>query len=122
MVRVLNTLVLFSALTLSLFRQGLDNYSRICEPKPLNTTFEHSFSSSERPDYFYLPPQSLISVSPAANQTIHPISYYANRISEGGLSSEIKIINNFLEYLYFSETISRSLSIRDIVFPFHYFW
>jgi hypothetical protein len=124
MLRVLNTLILFTTLTLSFFRQGLENYSRISEWESLNNTSENSFSfsSSEKPDYFYLPPQRLISVSPAANQTFHLISYYTNKISVGGLSAEIKIVSTFLEYLYFSETISRSLSISDIVFPFHYFW
>ncbi len=39
-----------------------------------------------------------------------------------GLSSELKRLSAISQYLSYSRILYSSLEIKDIIFPFHYFW
>lgn len=54
---------------------------------------------------------------PTPNSKYHPSGSWV-----GLFSFEVKVQNISLQYLLHSKVIYRSLTIRDIIFPFHYFW
>jgi hypothetical protein len=47
---------------------------------------------------------------------------FPNYFHSRSFSNEERIQNVVSEYLLHSKEINRSLTIRDIIFPFHYFW
>jgi hypothetical protein len=54
-----------------------------------------------------------------------PVFNLRNQVSDfycNSPFSQLKRLRKNLEYLQFAWTISRNLTNRDIVFPFHYFW
>jgi len=47
---------------------------------------------------------------------------YHNKLTLSGIHREVKLLNFFSRYISYCGTITQSLSVRNIVFPFHYFW
>lgn len=87
--------------------EEVSSFSYFTESKPnvygLHNTFENVVSQSNS--------------FPSPHGKNHPASFWARSFSiESGLQSFA------LQYLSYTRTIQLSLSIGDIIFPFHYFW
>lgn len=51
-----------------------------------------------------------------------PFKFRPGNYLSFALSSEIKRLNGISKYLSYSSILCSSLEIKDIIYPFHYFW
>jgi hypothetical protein len=114
---------MFSSAVLFFISISTENYGLLLNSKTQNTGYEtiSSFRSIEIPNLFLINRYGEKFVTSFKNL---PVPNLKNQTSDfyNNLSFEIKKIRINSEYLTYSGTIYRNLTISDIVFPFHYFW
>ena len=114
---------MFSSSVLFFISISTENYGLLLNSKTQNTGYEtiSSFCSIEIPNLFLINRYGEKFVTSFKNL---PVLKLKNQTSDfyNNLSFEIKKIRINSEYLTYSGTIYRNLTISDIVFPFHYFW
>jgi hypothetical protein len=122
--RIIKSVVLFIAIALSVFIQTSSSSTIIPVTVQNNHGFDNSYSlsKSEIPGNYYLSKPESNSGNQIIDRTLPVNRLFSSRISSYGLLFEIRLASYFSKYIYYSITITRSLSVRDIVFPFHYFW
>jgi hypothetical protein len=124
MVRALKSVILFLTIALCVYRQSNSSNGFIPISDQDKHGFENSYSlsQSDSPDNYFPAKPILSPGSQIINKTLLSYKIFYNRLPSIGLFFELKLVNFFTKYIYYSSTITQSLSVRDIVFPFHYFW
>jgi len=117
------TTALFFSGVLFFISISKESYGLLPNSKLQNTINESisSYCSIEKPNLFLINRYGEKFVTSFKNL---PVPNLKNQTSDfyNNLSFEIKKIRINSEYLTYSGTIYRNLTISDIVFPFHYFW
>lgn len=116
--------LLYLVLVLSIAGTGKDPYADLLQTtiRELGEESSSSYLSESKPNVYgihstfeHVVSQTNSFPSPPAKN--HPNSFWARSFSiEAGLQSFA------LQYLSYARKIHLSLSIGDIIFPFHYFW
>lgn len=124
MSNMFRTVIFFFAVTLAYI--GVSNYSY---PSLLFTPLQQTENagspvslSKKKINFFYLHRQTENVVNPVNYFPTPDLKNSPKDISGYALANEAKIGNILSCYFAYSLFISRSLSIGDIIFPFHYFW
>lgn len=116
-----NLAVLLYAVLLLFVSIGTANYGRSL---PLQGP-----ENGPSPSYFSENSLSPFCLFLSAEQLVHPVSNYpiphskinSNSFPGSSFSFEVKIQGIASQYLLHAKEIYRSLSIRDLIFPFHFF-
>jgi hypothetical protein len=115
-------LLITVVLSLSIGRESYGELLRV-KAQEIPEEESHSYISGNRLyKDFALHPLSEIVVSginslPAPNSVKNPDNFFGS-----AASFELSLQHVATQYLLHAKKISRSLTIRDIIFPFHYFW
>ena len=123
MSKVSKFIVLFLALLLSCVSIKFNNSSQFssAESQKKGDGTSASFSLENKLILFCLQRQNENTVNPATNFPPPVFRNHFNDYISHKLYFELKLINIALQYILNSKEIIRSLSIRDIIYPFQFF-
>jgi hypothetical protein len=91
---------------------------------PQNSQPDYIVSSfpEGKPDLIFLAHQEERSLNSVKNQPVPDLKNHSNNSIYNCLFPEVRLSGFHTGYLAYSVIVERSLTNRDIVFPFHYFW
>jgi hypothetical protein len=115
-------LLLTVLLSLSIGRDSYGELLRVKAQEPVEEGAHSYISGSKLYKNFALHPVGEIIVNginslPAPNSVKNPDNFFGS-----AASFELSLQHVATQYLLHAKKISRSLTVRDIIFPFHYFW
>jgi hypothetical protein len=75
-----------------------------------------------KPELIFMAHREERSLNSVKNQPVPDLKNHSNNSIYFGLFPEVRLSGFHTGYLAYSVIVERSLTNRDIVFPFHYFW